>query len=123
MGEKGRSVERRCRSPRRRRRTRRADTLGTASTLDTSYLRQFSIVFHRSRSLILFFIRREKTRAPMSESAKKKKDPSSRKPSHGVVDLLERAERCLEMFLFCFSPLAGVKREKRPRWPFGEYKG
>ena len=73
--------------------------------------------------LILFFIRREKTRVPMSESAKKKKDPSSRKPSHGVVDLLERAERYLEMFLFCFSPLAGVKRENRSRWPFGEYKG
>ena len=56
----------------------------------------------------------------MSESVKKMKDPSSRKPSHGVVDLLERAERSLEMFLFCFSPLAGVKRENRPRWPFGE---
>ena len=59
----------------------------------------------------------------MSESAKKKKDPSSRYTSYGVVDLLERAERYLEMLLFCFSPLAGVKRENRPRWPFGEYKG
>jgi len=56
----------------------------------------------------------------MSESAKKKKDPSSRYTSYGVVDLLERAERYLEMLLFCFSPLAGVKRENRSRWPFGE---